>query len=70
MPSLNPEPNPPDWITTQEAATIIGISRRAVAAAIREGRLNAQKLPGRTGSYLLSITEVRKYAELRKAVSA
>ncbi len=54
-------------ITAQEAAALLGITRRGVTEAIRSGRLQARKLPGRTGSYLLDLEEVRKFGDLRKA---
>ncbi|TWS23205.1 hypothetical protein FK268_12865 [Tsukamurella sputi] len=62
-------------MTASEAARISGVTRRAINQAIADGRLQTtRKLPGRTGAYLLSLDEVRKYAELTrkkdKAVSA
>ncbi|MBM9464632.1 hypothetical protein JL108_14340 [Aeromicrobium sp. YIM 150415] len=53
--------NPPDLVTVAEAATILSISTRAVQHRISNGSLpTAQKLPGRTGSYLLERAAVER----------
>lgn len=53
-----------------EAVKLTGLSRRSITYAARTGKLSARKLPGRTGAYLLSIDEVRRYADLTAKASA
>ena len=49
-----------DIINATEAAEILGISVRAVQHRIMRGTLPAQKLPGRTGAYVLNRNDVEK----------
>lgn len=53
----------PDIINAAEAAEILGISIRAVQHRITRGTLAAQKLPGRTGAYVLDRADVQKAKE-------
>jgi excisionase family DNA binding protein len=51
---------PGDWITTDEAADVIGVSRDRVYALIRDGRLK----PTKVGSvYLLLRSDVEAFAK-------
>ncbi|WP_293784171.1 helix-turn-helix domain-containing protein [uncultured Aeromicrobium sp.] len=52
--------NPPDLINVAEAAAILNLSPRAVQHRIANGSLPAQKLPGRTGAYVLKREDVVK----------
>lgn len=54
-------------LTVQEAVSLTGLTRRAIAYALQAGKLSSRKLPGRTGAHLLNLDEVRRYAELTKA---
>lgn len=54
-------------VTAAEAAVLLKISRRATTKAIVEGRIEAEKLPGRTGSYLIKLSEVRRFDRRRRA---
>lgn len=47
-----------EWIGVSEAATILHLSVRAVQHRIATGSLPAQKMPGRTGAYLLKREDV------------
>lgn len=62
-------PSSDHTITVNEAVKITGLSRRSITYAARTGKLSAQKLPGRTGAYLLNLDEVRKYADLAGSTS-
>lgn len=56
-------------VTSAEAALLLKVTTRAVARAIADGRLiAADKLPGRTGSYLIALDEVRRYDRERARV--
>lgn len=58
-------------VTASEAASILKISHRACLKAIHDGRLRAaEKLPGRTGPYLIPLTEVRRFGDERSAAQA
>lgn len=50
----------PDWINVAEAAGILNLSVRAVQHRIAAGSLPAQKLPGRTGAYILARSDVER----------
>ena len=52
-------------ITVAEAARILEMTRRGVTRAIEAGHLPSQKLPGKTGAYLLRIEDVRAFKQFR-----
>ena len=52
----------PDIISAAEAAKILHISVRAVQHRITSGTLPAQKLPGKTGAYILDRATVEAIA--------
>ncbi|WP_200170783.1 excisionase family DNA-binding protein [Tomitella cavernea] len=52
-------------ITAKEAASRLGVTRRAVIAAVERGTLRAKKLPGRTGAYLFDPADVDARAEAK-----
>jgi len=52
--------NPTEWITTQEAAQVVGCTSRNILKAIAKGRLKGVK---RGGAYFLTRKEVVAYAE-------
>ena len=52
-----------DLISAAEAAQILRISVRAVQHRIAAGSLPAQKLPGKTGAYILDRAEVEAIAK-------
>lgn len=54
-----------DLISAAEAAQILHISVRAVQHRIAAGSLPAQKLPGKTGAYILNRAEVEAIAKSR-----
>ena len=50
----------PETMTVGEASEQFGKSRRTIARKIKAGELTpVMKLPGKTGSYLLSAAQVR-----------
>ena len=55
--------NQPIGVT--EAAHRLRMTRRGVHKAIQRGDLQALKLPGRTGAYVLDPSEVDRYADTR-----
>jgi len=50
-------------LTTSEVAKVLNVTRHAVAKWIREGKVNAIRLPG--GRYRIPESEVRKIIEGR-----
>ena len=57
-------------VTTQEAAERLKVSRRTVARMVDSGELTAHhKLPGRTGAFLFTASEIER-AVLRRAEPA
>jgi excisionase family DNA binding protein len=59
---------PPHLLTTQEVASLLGLTKRRILRMIREnGKFKgAQKLPGQTGAYLIPEKEVRAEVERRR----
>lgn len=58
----------PRDLTTAEVAERLEISARAVRGLIKRGRFpNAQKLPGSSNPYLIPISDVDHYLEVREA---
>lgn len=53
------------WITTAAAHQTSGIPRRTIIAAINRGDLPAQKLPGLTGSFLISPADFDRWLQQR-----
>lgn len=59
-------PNPPKSSTTvAEVVTEQGIPKRTIIAAIARGELKAQKLPGRTGAYLIKNSDLGRWLAKR-----
>lgn len=50
------------YISTAEAADILGVSQRAIQEQARIGKLPCEQLPGRTGAYLLYRADIQKMA--------
>ncbi|MBF6291842.1 helix-turn-helix domain-containing protein [Nocardia farcinica] len=64
-------PNSEHPLSAAEVAERLNLSRRAVVDLIRRGELAAQKLPGRTGAYVISPKAVQDYIATRtEAASA
>lgn len=65
---VEPEPEVPressQWLSTGQAAGLLGITDRAVRLAIREGRLEAQQVAGR---YRISRPNFEHYRAARAA---
>jgi len=62
--------DPPDEITTAEAAEILQVTPRAVLQMIHANKLEpTRKLPGRTSTYLLGRVQVEQLAEKPPSVS-
>lgn len=57
-------PRDSGWLTTADAAQIMGITQRGVRKAAAEGRLRACK-PGWLGLWLVSAEDVAKAVEAR-----
>lgn len=53
------------WITTAAAHESTGIPKRTIIAAINRGDLKADKLPGLTGSFLISPEDLNRWAAER-----
>ncbi len=53
------------WITTTAAHESTGIPKRTIIAAINRGDLKADKLPGLTGSFLISPEDLNRWAAER-----
>ncbi|WP_179278002.1 excisionase family DNA-binding protein [Rhodococcus sp. 14-2470-1a] len=53
-------------LTVAQAASRLGITRRGVLQAISRNAIAAQKLPTRTGAYLIEPEEVERYNALRQ----
>ncbi|MFE5293003.1 helix-turn-helix domain-containing protein [Isoptericola sp. NPDC056618] len=66
--AVDPEPEVPressQWLSTGQAANLLGITDRAVRLAIREGRLVAEQVAGR---YRISRANVEHYRAARAA---
>lgn len=58
-------PNDAPLISTREAAALLRLSRRDVIRLINQGDLSAEKLPGKTGSYVLQRGEVLQFRDRR-----
>ncbi|NHP16002.1 helix-turn-helix domain-containing protein [Rhodococcus sp. IC4_135] len=58
-------PNLEQCKTAAQAAERLRITPRAVLQAIARGAMKAEKLPGRTGAYLIPNEEIEKYATTR-----
>lgn len=63
-------PNDAPLISALEAATLLGVSRRDVLRLIEQETLNAEKLPGRTGSYVLLRADVQALRDERAQATA
>lgn len=59
-----PKPIP---LTTTSAQEKTGIPKRTIIAAINRGDLKAQKLPGLTGSFLITETDLDRWIAKREA---
>lgn len=59
-----------DWITTSAAHAQSGIPKRTIIAAINRGDLDAHKLPGQTGAYLISTADLDAWVAGRTARAA
>ena len=59
--------NEQEWITTAQAAAILGLSTRQVKNLIPERFPNARKLSGLTTTYLLLRSEVQQELKRRQA---
>lgn len=56
-----------DWITTEEAAHILGLNVYQVSYAIRTGKIKALKLiEGETTPYVVSLESVKAYKRQRR----
>lgn len=53
-------------LSTTEAAAESGIPKRTVIAAINRGELRANKLPGRTGAFLIERRDFGKWLAKRE----
>jgi len=62
--ALASEPTQSRWLTTREAANLIGITDRAVRQAAQEGRLTGQRCDGR-GAWLIAEESATAYQESR-----
>jgi len=60
----------PQWITTTTAHQKSGIPKRTIIAAINRGDLPAQKLPGLTGSFLITPIDFDNWLAGRQAKAA
>ena len=56
----------PQWITTSTASQTSGVPKRTIIAAITRGELDAHKLPGLTGAYLIAPPELDRWLATRK----
>ncbi len=59
--------DPTDWITTKEAAKLIGYTRDGVVKAVRSGRLNAIR---RANALFYRVKDVLEYAQLMDELGA
>lgn len=58
--------NPRLAITSDEAATLLGVDRRSVVRFVDRGELTPSlKLPGRTGAYLFERADVEQLQQQR-----
>ncbi|WP_082521243.1 MULTISPECIES: helix-turn-helix domain-containing protein [unclassified Rhodococcus (in: high G+C Gram-positive bacteria)] len=57
-------------LTVAQVASRLGITRRAVQQAIARNALAAQKLPTKTGAYLIEPDEVDRYDQARRHETA
>ncbi|CAA0129265.1 Uncharacterised protein [Mycolicibacterium vanbaalenii] len=60
-----PKTTPPTSVAA--IVTEHGIAKRTVIAAIERGDLKAEKLPGRTGAYVIQHRDVEKWIAKREA---
>ena len=58
-------PKPTKRLTTSEAQARTGIPKRTVIAAINRGDLRAEKLPGLTGSFLITSADLDRWVAKR-----
>lgn len=52
-----------DVLTVAEVAKLLGQPRRTVAEQVRLGAIPSEKLPGRTGAYLIERADVERLRE-------
>lgn len=57
-------------LSALEASRIVGISKRAVIAAIERRALRAKKLPGPQGAYVIYKRDLDRYIAARNARAA
>lgn len=62
-----PKPIP---LTTASVQEKTGIPKRTIIAAINRGDLKAQKLPGLTGSFLITEADLDRWLAKREAKAA
>lgn len=52
-----------DLLTTQQAAEVLGISRRTLTRWVEDGKVPvAHRLPGETGAFLFDPKEIARHA--------
>lgn len=60
-------PKPITKLTTSSAQEQTGIPKRTIIAAINRGDLRAEKLPGLTGSFLITQNDLDRWIAKREA---
>lgn len=60
-------PKPIAKLTTASASESSGVPKRTIIAAINRGDLRAEKLPGITGSFLITQTALDRWMAKRAA---
>ncbi|NDK91437.1 helix-turn-helix domain-containing protein [Gordonia desulfuricans] len=68
MPQTAPQPT--QRLTTLQAAKRLGVRTVTVQRYVRDGKLPAEKLPGRTGAYLIDEAAVDVLAAERREAHA
>jgi predicted site-specific integrase-resolvase len=57
---------PPDEITTAQAAPILGVAIQTISKWVRTGRLQpSRQLPGRSGAFLFARGDIERLARER-----
>ena len=70
LPPSGSETPPSRWISTQEAADLVGVTARAVRDAAESGRILGQKRGDGAGTWLISEASAEEYARTRKRSAA
>jgi len=53
-------PAAPEWVTTGQAATVLGVSSRTIVRLVKDGTLSARRLA--SGQFRLDLAEIEAYA--------